>query len=82
MIKNVTWLTSERTIAELSLGGLTIAVFAKTLYTNMIKTRVSIVFTTANNQIRFLSLRTATYTQIASQLSQTCRRLSNISRRL
>ncbi|KAI6197392.1 hypothetical protein M3Y94_01218600 [Aphelenchoides besseyi] len=38
-IKNVVWYQLDRPIAEISLGGLIIAVFAKTLHTNMIKTR-------------------------------------------
>ncbi|KAI6242101.1 Dymeclin [Aphelenchoides fujianensis] len=38
-IKNINWYQPDRPIADISLGGLTIAVFCKTLHTNMIKTR-------------------------------------------
>lgn len=41
MIKNVTWYQHDRPISEISLGGLTIAVFSKTIHTNTVKTRVS-----------------------------------------
>ncbi|KAI6183490.1 Dymeclin [Aphelenchoides bicaudatus] len=39
MIKNVTWYQHDRPISEISLGGLTIAVFSKTIHTNTVKTR-------------------------------------------
>lgn len=41
MIKNINWYQHDRPISEITLGGLTIAVFAKVIHTNTIKTRVS-----------------------------------------
>uniref|UniRef100_A0A915EJA8 Dymeclin n=1 Tax=Ditylenchus dipsaci TaxID=166011 RepID=A0A915EJA8_9BILA len=38
-LKNVTWYQPERPISEISLGGLIVLVFIKTIHTNTIKTR-------------------------------------------
>lgn len=41
MIKNTSWYQAERPIGEVSLGGLIILVFVRTIQLNTLKTRVS-----------------------------------------
>jgi len=43
MLKGVTWYT-ERSISEISLGGLLILVVIRTIQYNMFKMRVSVIF--------------------------------------
>jgi hypothetical protein len=68
VIKNVTWYQHDRPISEISLGGLAIAVFAKTIHTNTVKTRVNFA------KLMFVKseFRTVICTLIAWQHWPTC----------
>ena len=40
MIKNTSWLSSDRMLGEISLGGLIIVIFVRTIQLNILKTKV------------------------------------------